>query len=334
MSRSIYLVQQAFTSLRRNALVVAAAILAVFVSLTLAFGALVVNELFQATTARWQEGVAVVVFLNDDVGQPAQLDLQREIQAWDEVEETIFCDKTCAYLEFQEMFADQPALLEEVDPSVLPPSIRINLYDPDTYRDITFRLAGAPAVKRIRSASESIDRLSSLSQGLNAFGLGLATLLGVASVVLIANTIRMAIYARRDEVSVMKLVGASNWFIRIPLLLRSPTTIRFRSPGCCVILHPTTTGWSSREGFSEGHCCHPSRSLDWPTLTRGRSCWPRSPAASKPRGPSLRECSAPKCATLHRCLVNCWKRRKQKHRRLKSLRVLWANRQQKRPPIP
>ena len=122
MSRTIYLVQQAFTSLRRNALVVAAAILAVFVSLTLAFGALVVNELFQATTARWQEGVAVVVFLNDDVGQPAQLDLQREIQAWDEVEETIFCDKTCAYLEFQDMFADQPALLEEVDPSVLPPS--------------------------------------------------------------------------------------------------------------------------------------------------------------------------------------------------------------------
>lgn len=219
MSRAGYLIRQAFTSLRRNALVVIAAILAVFVSLTLAFGALVVNELFQVNTTRWQEGVAVVVFLNDEVGQSAQLDLQREIQAWDEVEEAAFCDKTCAYLEFQEMFVDQPAFLEEVDPSVLPPSIRIKLFNPDTYQDIVYRLAGTPAVKRVRAASESIDQLSSLSRGLNAFGLGLAILLGVASVVLIANTIRMAIYARRDEVNVMKLVGASNWFIRIPFLL-------------------------------------------------------------------------------------------------------------------
>ena len=75
MSRATDLVRQAFTSLRRNALVVAAAILAVFVSLSLAFGALVVNELFQVNTTRWQEGVHVVVFMKDDVSQAAQLDL-------------------------------------------------------------------------------------------------------------------------------------------------------------------------------------------------------------------------------------------------------------------
>ena len=219
MSRAGYLVKEAATSLRRNALVVLAAILAVFVSLTLAFGALVIKEIVQVTTARWQEGVAVVVFLNDDATQPAQLDLQREIQGWDEVEDASFCDKTCAFLEFREMFATQPALLEEVDPSILPASIRIKLHDPDTYQDIIFRLTGAPAVKKVRAASESIDQLSSVSSGLNAFGLGLSVLLGAASVVLIANTIRMAIYARRDEVGVMKLVGASNWFIRIPFLL-------------------------------------------------------------------------------------------------------------------
>ncbi|MDH3261638.1 MAG: permease-like cell division protein FtsX [Acidimicrobiia bacterium] len=219
MSRALYLIQQAFTSLRRNALVVAAAILAVFVSLTLAFGALVVNELFQVNTTRWQEGVHVVVFMKDDVSQDAQLDLQREIQSWDEVDETSYCDKTCAWLEFKGMFADQPALLEETDASILPASIRIKLTDVNYYRDITFRLLDNAAVRKTVTAGERFDQLSSISNILNALGLGLAILLGAASVVLIANTIRMAIYARRDEVSVMRLVGASNWFIRIPFLL-------------------------------------------------------------------------------------------------------------------
>ena len=219
MSRATYLVQEAFTSLRRNALVVLAAILAVFVSLTLAFGALVVNELFQVNTTRWQEGVHVVVVMKDDVAQAAQLDLQREILSWDEVEETTYCDKTCAWLEFKEMFADQPALLEETDASILPASIRVKLTDVDFYRDITLRLVDNSAVRKTVTAGERFDQLSSISSILNALGLGLAVLLGVASVVLIANTIRMAIYARRDEVSVMKLVGASNWFIRIPFLL-------------------------------------------------------------------------------------------------------------------
>ena len=219
MSRATYLVRQAFTSLRRNALVVAAAILAVFVSLTLAFGALVVNELFQVNTTRWQEGVHVVVFMKDDVSQAAQLDLQKEIQLWDEVQDTSYCDKTCAWLEFREMFADQPALLEETDASILPASIRIKLTNVDYYRDITFRLLDNSAVRKTVTAGERFDQLSNISRILNALGLGLAILLGVASLVLIANTIRMAIYARRDEVSVMKLVGASNWFIRIPFLL-------------------------------------------------------------------------------------------------------------------
>lgn len=219
MSRVAYLARQAFTSLRRNALVVAAAILAVFVSLTLAFGALVVNELFRVNTTRWQEGVHVIVFVKDDVTQASQLDLQREIQGWEEVVDTSFCDKTCAFREFQELFADQPALLEEIDPSILPASIRIKLTDVNLYREINFRLVGNSAVRKIVTQGERLDQLSSITRILNALGLGLAILLGVASVVLIANTIRMAIYARRDEVGVMKLVGASNWFIRIPFLL-------------------------------------------------------------------------------------------------------------------
>jgi cell division transport system permease protein len=74
-------------------------------------------------------------------------------------------------------------------------------------------------VRQVATAAESIEQLQSLSNVLNVLGLGMAIVLGVAAVVLIANTIRLAIYVRRDEVSIMKLVGASNWFIRVPFLL-------------------------------------------------------------------------------------------------------------------
>ncbi|GBD85805.1 cell division protein FtsX [bacterium BMS3Abin02] len=219
MRRFLFLIREAFSSLRRNLLVMTASVVAVFISLTLVFGALVLSELVKVNTARWQQGVHVIVFLKDDVPVQSQLALQSEIQGWDEVKETSFCDKQCAYAEFKEMFAEQPALLENVDPSILPPSIRIKLVNIDTYKDITFRLIDNPAVRKVVTAGDRFDQLSSVTKALNWLGIGLALLLGVASIVMIANTIRMAVYARRDEVAVMRLVGASSWFIRIPFLL-------------------------------------------------------------------------------------------------------------------
>jgi cell division transport system permease protein len=217
--RATYLVGEALTGLRRNVLVVFAAIIAVFVSLFLAFGAVVLNEIVRTSTIQWQEGVEILVFLRDDIGVQAQADLQNEVQGWEEVEAVRYVSKAEAYQEFQEMFAAQPALVDEVDPSVLPASFRITLEDPEHYAAVSDRLVGVPGVYKVKTAAESIDRLLGLTRILNTFTLGLGGLLGAAAIVLIANTIRMAIYARREEVGIMKLVGASNWFIRIPFLL-------------------------------------------------------------------------------------------------------------------
>ena len=74
-------------------------------------------------------------------------------------------------------------------------------------------------VKEVTSPGESIEQLADLSSVLNMIGVVLAIVQGGSAVVLISNTIRMAIYARREEIGIMKLVGASNWFIRVPFLL-------------------------------------------------------------------------------------------------------------------
>jgi cell division transport system permease protein len=223
MSRVLFLLREAMISLRRNMLVVAGAILAVFISLSLALGALVVNEILRINTIAWQQGVHVIAFLNDEGGSGvtsgAHTEMLAEIQGWDEVESANYFDKTRAWAEYQEIFAGQPELLD-IDPTILPASIRIELTDIDLHQSVRFRLDQRTGiVRQVYTAAESIEQLQSLSSVLNVLGLGMAIVLGVAAVVLIANTIRLAIYARRDEVSIMKLVGASNWFIRVPFLL-------------------------------------------------------------------------------------------------------------------
>ena len=219
MSRIWYLVGEAFTNLRRNILVVSAAILAVFVSLALAFGALVFNELVRLNTLQWQEGNHLIIWLKDDGGQSAHFDLLGQVQGYEEVEVATYFDKSQAFQEFKELFADQPALLDEVDPSILPASIRIELTDIQFYQAVQFRLVGEPAVREITAQADSIENLLSVTRVLSSIGIGLVVVLGAAAVVLIANTIRMAIYARREEVEIMKLVGAGNWFVRVPFIL-------------------------------------------------------------------------------------------------------------------
>jgi cell division transport system permease protein len=223
MSRFTLLVREALINLRRNLLVVVGAVLAIFISLALAFAALVLNELVRTNTLAWQDGVHIIAFLWDEgadgVANGAHAALVGEVDTWTEVERVEYMDKAGAYAEFLEIFADRPGY-EDIDPSLLPASIRIELNDISLYRDVMLRLAGqGQIVREAQSFGEQIEQLDSLSQVLNLLFLGLALVLGTSAVVLIANTIRMAIYARRDEVAIMKLVGASNWYIRVPFLL-------------------------------------------------------------------------------------------------------------------
>lgn len=221
MIRLGYVLRDAFQSMRRNVLVVTGAMIAVFISLFFAFFAVVGNEFIRINTLLWQEGEHVIVFLHDsDEGISVQdhQSLLAEVQGWPEVETARYVDQAEAYQEFLVLFEDTPSILEVADQTDVPASIRVKLADLDAYRDVEIRLDGNPAVRRVVSQGETIERLASFIEALNVVAIALVVLLGVAAVVLISNTIRLAIYARRDEISVMRLVGASNWFIRVPFL--------------------------------------------------------------------------------------------------------------------
>ena len=213
--------KEAFTSLGRNALVVLGAILAVFISLTLIFGTQVFGEVVRVNTLQWAEDVRVIAFLQDDMTAQATQELQTEIADWPQVEDVFYVSKSEAYDEALILFANNDAMLSvlEENPDLLPASLRVQPVDPDQYDVIVTRLESTPGITKVQSADDAIDAMIALRDGLQLMFWILSAALGVAAIALIANTIHMAIYARREEIEIMRLVGASNWFVRTPFLI-------------------------------------------------------------------------------------------------------------------
>lgn len=221
MTQVAYLFKEAFNNLGRNALVVLGAILAVFISLTLTFGTVVFGEVVRVNTIQWAEDVRVIAFLQDDVTAEDTVALQDEVRSWSQVQDVFYVSKQEAYDEALVLFSNDDALLRvlEESPDLLPASLRVQPVDPDEYDLIVTRLEATAGVQEVESAREAIDAMIALRDGLQIMFWLLAVALGVAAVALIANTIHMAIYARREEIEIMRLVGASNWFVRTPFLI-------------------------------------------------------------------------------------------------------------------
>jgi len=220
MTRVSYVLRETFTNIGRNGLVVLGAVLAVFISLTLTFGTLVFGEVVRINTIQWAEDVRVIAFVQDEA-LPAIPDMQSEIESWPEVDSVTFVTKAEALDEARILLSNQPATLRVIEdsPDIVPASLRIKPVNPDDYQTIVTRLEATPGLLRVQSAGQAIDAMISLRDGLRVMFWLLAIALGVAAVALIANTIHMAIYARREEIEIMKLVGASNWFVRTPFLI-------------------------------------------------------------------------------------------------------------------
>jgi cell division transport system permease protein len=216
-----YLLTNTGQSIRRNPLVVASAVVVVLVMLVLFFGSILVRWSIERDIGAWDDNVRVIAFLGDDQTPDQVAALSREISSWETVDDVIFFDKAQALAEFNEMFADEPSMLEVVqdDPSVLPASLRIKPTAAADYTQIRDRLAVLSGIQQVEAADETIDAMVLRSERWQTFAVGVFIIVGAAALILIANTIRMAVYARREEISIMKLVGAGNWFVRVPFYL-------------------------------------------------------------------------------------------------------------------
>ena len=146
--------------------------------------------------------------------------LAKEVEGWPEVSRATQVSEEEAFAEFKDKFSDQPELYEDLDKGVFPASVQIQLKDPDTANEVAAKLKQEGFTESDLSyPQQTIDRLNSVTSVV-IWGLYGATLLFlIASVLLISNAIRLSIFARRTEIEVMKLVGASDGFVRTPFVL-------------------------------------------------------------------------------------------------------------------
>lgn len=214
-----YMARETAGNLRRNLLMTGASILCVAVSLTIVGVALILKQGVANATIQWQGGVELEIFMQPNASPGESAAVERQLSQMRDVKSFRYFNQQQSYQEFKKMFANQPTLVGSVTPSDLPPSYRVVPTQASDAAAIGAQFTDYPGVKQVQYAKQTIDTLLRVTGLLQKVMYGVALALLVAALALILNTIRMAIFARRREVAVMKLVGATNWFIRVPFMM-------------------------------------------------------------------------------------------------------------------
>lgn len=214
-----YAVSETVTNLRRNSFMSLASVMVVAVSLYLVGGVLLGRYAVNRFLTLQTQKLEVQVFLAGDVSQDERDAIERDLDAMPEVAFVTYESKKVAFQRFKELFRDQPGIVENTNADALPESFRVKLRDPEQFTIVRDRLQGRPGIDDVKDYRELLEQFFGVVNDIGRIGLVLVVLLAVAAAMIIGTTIRLAIFARRREISIMKLVGASNWFIRVPFML-------------------------------------------------------------------------------------------------------------------
>jgi cell division transport system permease protein len=218
-----YILRETAINLRRNITLTIAAIVTVAVSLALFGSTLLLRQGVENQSARWQDGVQVLVFLQRNITDEQRSALEDSIGKNPEVDSFRYVDVEESNQEARRLFRGNAAMLQrlEADPEMVPPSFRLvpRTTETGTVESLRRQYEGQPGVQAATGETEGVKTVRGVSHFGQLMMLVAAVILLVAALMLILNAIRMATFARRREIEVMKLVGATNWFIRVPFML-------------------------------------------------------------------------------------------------------------------
>jgi cell division transport system permease protein len=218
--------------IRRNGTVAFGAVSTAFIALFLFGLALLIRKEIALVIEGITGNVQVAVYVDDTAAEHPETiaHLQQLLQELPAVDTVTYEDKEATCERAQRVFAANPTIIENVPCSKYPTSLRVTLSDTSQYEQITAALAcepdatgelqcAEPGVLEVRDFRDVLDRLSAITTALSTGLFLLAALMLACAIVLVANTLRMGMFARRKEISIMRLVGATNWRIRVPFLI-------------------------------------------------------------------------------------------------------------------
>jgi cell division transport system permease protein len=221
MAATSFLFRETTSGLRRNGLVAFAAISTTFIALLLFGLSLLISRQVDLMIQQTTGDIEVVVYLSDPINMDNVHSLTQKLTELPVVpnDGVTFESKNDACIRFKALFRDQPALTNTVDCNALPASLRVNLDDPEQFQQVSAVLQGQPGIDRIVDQRDFLTRLFAVVRAFRLGVLIMSVVMLVSAAFLIANTVRMGLFARRKEIGIMKLVGATNWRIRTPFLV-------------------------------------------------------------------------------------------------------------------
>ncbi|MHB0866254.1 MAG: permease-like cell division protein FtsX [Thermoleophilia bacterium] len=222
---------EAVSSLVRNWVMSVAAIVTVLVSMLVLGVGVIVFFNFEAVISDLRNKLEVEVFIKNTASPDEINGLGDEIRAMPEVKDMRFISKEEALDRLRESLKGHEDVLEALSGNPLPPSYQIILRDPAQINMVAERFFDNPVVDNspgthdgVKYGGETSERVLTFTTFILISGAVVVVLLTLASVLLISNTIRLSIFARRREVEIMRLVGATNWFIRWPFVMEGVFT--------------------------------------------------------------------------------------------------------------
>lgn len=219
-----YALRETGRNLRRNLTLTLASVLTVAVSLSLLGVALLLQRGVENATDRWEDGVEFIIFLQPEISD-TQLARIEGLLVQDQptfVDRFRFVNQQEAYEEFtNDFFPDADEITDLVTPDILPPSFRVvpTELDAEQVEVLASSFEDEPGVRKVIRATDEIRKIERATDVVRWIVLGAGIILLGTGLLLILNTIRMAMFARRREIEVMKLVGATNWFILVPFMI-------------------------------------------------------------------------------------------------------------------
>ena len=224
---------ETWSGLRRNASMTLAVIVTMWVSLTLFGAGLLVAQQVERLKDDWYDKVEISVFLcveasrgeNCVQGEAAtdaqRADVEQALRANPEVAEVFYETREQAYQQFREYYADNEPILKSASVEMMQDSFRVKLKNPEEFQGVVSAVKGMPGVEQVQDLRKILDPMFAWLNLARWATVGLSALLLLAAALQIGNTIRLVACSRRREIGIMRLVGASNWYIMLPFLLES-----------------------------------------------------------------------------------------------------------------
>ncbi|MFD0142934.1 MULTISPECIES: permease-like cell division protein FtsX [unclassified Streptomyces] len=246
--RAQFVLSEIGVGLRRNLTMTFAVIVSVALSLALFGGALLMREQVSTMKDYWYDKVNVSIFLcnkNDAatstkcakgaVTAQQKEQIEADLKKMDIVE-TVHHESTDeAYKHYKEQYSDT-AIASVITPDQMQESFRVKLDDPEKYKVVATAFAGRDGVESVQDQRGILQNLFDLMNGMNVAALGVMALMLVIALMLIVNTVRVSAFSRRRETGIMRLVGASSFYIQMPFIMEAAFAGLLGGAVACIML--------------------------------------------------------------------------------------------------